>query len=62
MVAQRCKQKNLTDIFGIFECVLTQNPTKQDWQLSWFFQIIWKTIRKSKNKGLEGIISARKWF
>ena len=34
---------------SIFESLLTQNPTNQDSQLSWFFQTIWKTISKSKN-------------
>ena len=64
MAAQKRKKKKnlLTEIFGIFECLITQNPTNQDSQLSWFFQTIWKTVRKSKNIGLEGIISAWKWF
>ena len=30
----------LTEIFGIFERLLTQNPTNQDSQLSWHFQTI----------------------
>ena len=52
MAAQKCQKKLL----------LTQNSTNQDSQLSWFFQTIWKAIRKSKNRGLYGIISACKWF
>ena len=57
MAAQKLK-KNLAKIFGIFECLWTQNPTKQDSKLSWFFQAIWKTVIKSKKMGLQGIISA----
>ena len=35
MAAQKCKKKKiLTEIFGIFECLLAQNPTNQDSQLS----------------------------
>ena len=49
MVAQ---QKKLVEVFGIFESLLTQNPTNQDSELSLFFQTIWKTIRKSRNRGL----------
>ena len=31
MVAQKCKKKNiLTDIFDMFECLIAENPTKQD--------------------------------
>ena len=35
MVAQKCKKKKkkkklLTEIVGVFECLLTQNPTNQD--------------------------------
>ena len=37
---------------SIFESLLTQNPTNQDSQLSWFFQTIWGTISKSKTRGL----------
>ena len=48
--------------FGDFECLLFQNSTNQDSLLSWFFQTIWKTVRKSKNVGLQGIISAWEWF
>ena len=29
MAAQKCKKK-LVEIFGIFECLLTQNPTNED--------------------------------
>ena len=39
-------------MFYIFECLLTQNPTNQDSQLSWFFQIIKKTVKKENNRGL----------
>ena len=34
MVVQKRKKKLLTEIFGIFQCLLTQNPTNQDSQLS----------------------------
>ena len=34
MAAQKRKKKLLTEIFGIFECLITQNPTNQDSQLS----------------------------
>ena len=46
------QQKKLVEVFGIFESLLTQNPTNQDSELSLFFQTIWKTISKSKNRGL----------
>ena len=36
--------KLLTEIFGVFECLLNQNLTNQDSRISWFFQIIWKTV------------------
>ena len=52
----------LTEIFGIFECLLAQNPTNQDSQLSSFFQTLSKTVRKPKNMGFQGIISAWKLF
>ena len=52
MAAQK---KKLVEVFGIFELLLTQN-------LSLFFQSIWKTISKSKNKGRQKNISAWKWF
>ena len=45
------KKKLLAKIFCIFECLLTQNPTNQDSQLSWFFQKLWKVVRKSKTGG-----------
>ena len=48
MAAQK---KKLVEVFGIFELLLTQN-------LSLFFQSIWKTISKSKNKGRQKNISA----
>ena len=56
------KKKLLTEIFGILEHLPAQKPTNQDSQLSWFFQIIWKTVRKSNNMGFHGIISAWKLF
>ena len=68
LIFQSCKsimvaQKNLlAEIFCIFQHILTQNPTNQCSPLFWFFQTIWKTIAKSINRGLYGIISARKWF
>ena len=43
MTAQNC-QKNVF-LIGIFKCLLAQNLTNQDSQLSWFFQTIWKTVR-----------------
>ena len=46
------QQKKKLVVFGIFESLLTQNPTNQDSELSLFFQTIWKTISKSKNRGL----------
>ena len=30
MAAQKCKKKLLVENFGIFECLLTQNPTNED--------------------------------
>ena len=62
MAAQEWKEKLLTEIFGILEHLPAQKPTNQDSQLSWFFQIIWKTVRKSNNMGFHGIISAWKLF
>ena len=49
MAAQK---KKLVEVFGIFESLLIQNPTNQDSQFSLFFQTIWKTISKSKNRTL----------
>ena len=46
-----------TEMFGIFEHQLDQKATNQDSQLSWFFQNIWKTVRKSKHMGFQGTIS-----
>ena len=60
MAAQKCKNILLVETFCIFECLLAQNPTNQDSQLSWFFETIWKAISNSKNRELE--ISAWKWF
>ena len=54
------KKKLVTDIFGFFQHLITQNPTNQDSQLSWFFQMIRKCV--GKPKGIQVIISARKWF
>ena len=34
MAAQKRKTKLLTKIFGVFECLLTQNPTIQDSRIS----------------------------
>ena len=48
MGAQK-QEKMLTEILGIFECLLTENLTNQDSQFSWLFQTLWKTVRKSKN-------------
>ena len=61
MAAQKWK-KLLTESFGIFECLLAQNPTNQDLQLSSFFQTLSKTVGKPKNMGFQGIISAWKLF
>ena len=47
-----------TEMFDTFEHLLDQKSTNQDPQLSWFFQNIWKAVRKSKNMGFQGIISA----
>ena len=46
------QQKKFAEVFGIFESLLTQNPTNEDSELSLFFQTIWKTISKSKNRKL----------
>ena len=46
------QKKLLAELFCIFECLLTQDPTNQATKLSWFFQIIRKTIRKFKKSGL----------
>ena len=40
----------MVEPFGIFECLLTQNPITQDSQLSWFFQTIWKAIYSNPEK------------
>ena len=61
MAGQKCKKK-LVEIFGIFECLLTQNPTNQDSKRSWFFQIIWTILRKSINTELQGIILTWEWL
>ena len=34
MTAQKQRKKNVGLILGFFECLLTQNPAKQDSQLS----------------------------
>ena len=62
MAAQKHKEKLFAEIFYIFERLLTQNPTNQDSQLSLFFWTIWKTVTKSKNSDLWGIIFAYKRF
>ena len=62
MQLKKTKKKLLTEIFSIFECLVTQNPSNQDSQLTWFFQIIWKTVRKSRNMGLLRMTYAWKWF
>ena len=54
MAPQKRKKTFSAEIFRIFECLLTQNPTNQDSQLSWFFQTIKKSVRKSKNQGALG--------
>ena len=46
------QQKKFVEVFGIFESLLTQNPTNEDSELSLFFQTISKTISKSKNRKL----------
>ena len=43
-----------------FLAFLTKNPTNQDSHFSWLFQTIWMNVRKSRNKGLQGIIFAWK--
>ena len=52
MAAQKEKRKIVGTIFYIFEWLLTQNPSNQDSQLSWFFQTISKTAEKSKQGNL----------
>ena len=49
MAAQQKKKKKLVEVLGIFESLLTQNPTNQDSELSLFFQTIWMAISKSIN-------------
>ena len=49
---QKKKKKKMVDVFDIFESLLTRNPTNQDLELSFFFQSIWKTVNKSKNRGI----------
>ena len=56
------RKKLIPETFCIFECLLTQNTTNQDSQGSWLSQTIWKIVRRSKNMGLHGIISAWKWL
>ena len=48
MVAQKREKKLLAEIFCIFECLLTQNRSNQDSQLSWFFQTIRRLIENQK--------------
>ena len=62
VVTKKHQKKLMTEIFGIFEPLLTHNSNNQDSQLSWFFETIWKTVRKFKNMGLQWIISAWEWF
>ena len=57
IMATQKRKKILFEFFGVFERQLTQNPSNQDSQFSWFIQTIWKTVRKSKNMGLQGITS-----
>ena len=52
MMEAQQKKKKLVEVFGIFESLLTENPTNQDSELSLLFQTIWKAISKSKNRGL----------
>ena len=44
MMEAQQKKKKLVVVFGIFESLLTENPTNQDSELSLFSQTIWKTI------------------
>ena len=62
IMATQKRKKILFEFFGVFERQLTQNPSNQDLQFSWFIQTIWKTVRKSKNMGLQGITSFGEWF
>ena len=55
MAAQKCKKNLLTEMFGIFECLVAQNPTNQDSQLFGVFRTTWKAVRKLKNMGFQGI-------
>ena len=48
MTFQYQKKELLAEFFFIFECLLTQNSTNQDSQLSSFFHTIWKTIKNPK--------------
>ena len=52
MAVQHKKKKKMIEAFGIFESLLTQKPTNQNSELSLFFQTIWKSISKSKNRGI----------
>ena len=47
MVAQKRKEKISAEIFGIFDCLLPQNPSNQSALPSWLFKTKWKT--KSQN-------------
>ena len=60
--SSKALKKLFAQIFHIFECLLSQSPTNQGSKFFWFFQIIWKTIRKSKVRGLFRIIYGWKWF
>ena len=50
MAAQIRKKNCQQKIFCILECLLSQNPLNRISQLSWFFQTIWKTVRKYKKQ------------
>ena len=56
------KKKFLTEIFDIFEHLLSQNPANQDSQLSWFFQTRWKTVSKFKNMGFRELFQPESDF
>ena len=51
MAAQKGKKKKIQQkILCTLECLLTQNPSNQNSQISWFFKTKYKTITKSKEK------------
>ena len=59
MAAQKRKKKTkkTAEFFCIFECLLPQNESNESSLLPWFFQIMWKTIKKPKSRVCLKVIS-----